>query len=52
MSFKVSLSLEVSVKVNFGVRTDVMLLQELLGDEELSTLLAFVKFAPLFCWQL
>ena len=51
MSFKICLSLEVSVEVSLWMRSSIVLLQVLLRDEELSALLALVKLTALFSRQ-
>ena len=50
--FKVSLCLVVRIEVVLGVRAPVVLLQVLLRDEKLRTLLAFVELRALFSRQL
>ena len=52
MPFKVSLCLVVRIEVVLGVCAPVVLLQVLLGDEKLGTLLAFVELRALLSRQL
>ena len=52
MPFEVGFCLEVGVEVSLGVAAAVMLLQVLLRDEELGTLLALIEFTSLLCGQL
>ncbi len=50
MPFKIGLSLVVGIKVVLWVRPAVVLLQILLRDEKLGTLLTLIELRALFSW--